>query len=500
MENNTNGVKKMPTPAKVSKTNNDATGLSTQVQHTQRRLDSQEKNEFIDANLIILVGGDANAAHVLKTLIHLTNDRIAAGEQQSKIYLCYTLPHWQVLHFWFWSVDLVGRLFRKLVQFGLLKLSRDQVTKRNSYSVDFSQIQNLLNVRIHSSCNFASWISDNFGECQKNDVSYRNNSSCNFTSSKQVDGQDNDVSDRNDSSCKSASSKNEQKNPENAGEHADARVNNNYIYNIPPIPIPPNLLPLPTKGVDRGKNGVVAVRVGNQFKISPAETVDQIVASQPTPNQQDPIGKKNRSEDDKIKNEAVQILCAVNEARVSLQHLRPATDTGPLTYGYTDNDLQAIISLLQSHPEASLQNCLKVVNFRAEQIAKKPEYFRYLNASETWSVNWFCKTLDLVKKSKSNQIVISGKSSEIKSTPVVRRPDEYKTIDYESKKQQFSERDREETAAVIADYWKKREAKNEEDRKESAAAYWKTQEAKNGLGLISSLGIQVPAEILEEVR
>ena len=480
MENNTNGVKKMPTPAKVSK-NNEITGLSTQSQHTQRRLDGQEKNEFVDATLISLVGGDANAAHVLKTLIHLTNDRISAGEQQSKIYLCYTLPHWQVLHFWFWSIDLVGRLFRKLVQFGLLQLSRDPVTKRNSYSVDFSQIQNLLNVRIHSSCNFASWISENFGECQKNEVSNENHSSCNFASSKQVDGQDNDVSYRNDSSCKSASSKNEQKNPENAGEQADARVNNNYIYNIPPIPIPPNLLPLPTKGVDRGKNGVVAVRVGNQFKFSPAETVDQIVASQPTPNQQDPIGNKNRSEDDKIKNEAVQILCAVNEARVSLQHLRPATDTGPLTYGYTDNDLQAIISLLQSHPEASLQNCLKVVTFRAEQIAKKPEYFRYLNASETWSVNWFCKTLDLVKKSKSNQIVPSEKLSEIKSTPVVRRPDEYKTIDYESKKQQLSEDEIQKNLSILS-------------------GYWKTQEAKNGLGLISSLGIQVPAEILEEVR
>ena len=481
MENNTNGVKKMPTPAKVSKMDNDTNGLSTQMHHTQRRLDGQEKNEFVDANLISLVGGDANAAHVLKTLIHLTNDRIAAGEQQRKIYLCYTLPHWQVLHFWFWSIDLVGRLFRKLVQFGLLQLSKDPVTKRNSYSVDFSQIQNLLNVRIHSSCNFASWISENFGECQDNDVSYRNNSSCNFTSSKQVDGQDNDVSDRNDSSCKSASSKNEQKNPENAGEHADARVNNNYIYNIPPIPIPPNLLPLPTKGVDRGKNGVVAVRVGNQFKFSPAETVDQIVASQPTPNQQDPIGNKNRSEDDKIKNEAVQILCAVNEARVSLQHLRPATDTGPLTYGYTDNDLQAIISLLQSHPEASLQNCLKVVTFRAEQIAKKPEYFRYLNASETWSVNWFCKTLDLVKKSKSNQIVPSEKTSEIKSTPVVRRPEEYKTVDYQSGYNQLSEEEHQKNLSILS-------------------GYWKTQEAKNGLGLISSLGIQVPEEILEEVR
>lgn len=476
MENNTNGVKKMPTPAKVSK-NNEITGLSIQSQHTQRRVDSQEKNECIDANLISLVGGDANAAHVLKTLIHLTNDRISAGEQQSKIYLCYTLPHWQVLHFWFWSIDLVGRLFRKLVQFGLLELSKDPVTKRNSYSVDFAQIQNLLNVRINSSCNFASWIFENFGECQKNDVSNENHSS-----------------------CKSASSKNEQENPENAGEQADARVNNNYIYNIPPIPIPPNLLPIPTKGVGRGKNGLLGVRVGNSWKFSPAESVDQIVASQPTPNQQDPIGNKNRSEDDKIKNEAVQILCAVNEARVGLKHLRPATDTGPLTYGYTDRDLQAIISLLQSHPEASLQTCLKVVDFRAEQIAKKPEYFRYLNCSETWSVNWFGKTLDLVKKSKSNQIVPSEKLSEIKSTPVVRRPDEYKTIDYESKKQQFSEQDREETAAVIADYWKKREAKNEEDKKESAAGYWKTQEAKNGLGLISSLGIQVPAEILEEVR
>ena len=224
MENNTNGVKKMPTPAKVSKMDNDTNGLSTQMHHTQRRLDGQEKNEFVDANLISLVGGDANAAHVLKTLIHLTNDRIAAGEQQRKIYLCYTLPHWQVLHFWFWSIDLVGRLFRKLVQFGLLELSKDPVTKRNSYSVDFAQIQNLLTVRINSSCNFASWISENFGECQDNDVSDRNNSSCNFTSSKQVDGQDNDVSYRNDSSCKSASSKNEQKNPENAGEQADEIV------------------------------------------------------------------------------------------------------------------------------------------------------------------------------------------------------------------------------------------------------------------------------------
>ena len=78
-------------------------------------------------------------------------------------------------------------------------------------------------------------------------------------------------------------------------------------------------------------------------------------------------------------------------------------------------------------------------------------------------------------------MVPSEKTSEIKSIPVVRRPEEYKTVDYKSEKEKLSEEEIQKNLSILSDYWK-------------------TQEAKNGLGLISSLGIQVPAEILEEVR
>jgi len=333
----------------------------------------------------IKCAGGADEGHILHQIHYwISKPTIGKTDKHGRRFVFNTIENWQKDNFFWLSVGQLGRLFRNLEDLGFIETTTEfnsnPLDRKKWYTLNYAKIkmEESINLRLSKNEESETIVEDNKAGKQLKSNDY------------------------------SPLSKNEQSTDENRDyPNLNIPIIQNQIMHYPNL------------------NDINTSNTKNQLLQKP-----NITKNQPTyqndPSGNDPLGEvggidKNILQTEKIHNDAIAVLCAINTARSELQQLRPASDKkDDLVYEHSESNLNSIKKILSGYPKANLEICLQVVAHRANEAKLDPENnFKHLNCHWAWNEQNFEKCLAKMKSQKLN----IPKNRRKAETPTIQKQD-----------------------------------------------------------------------------